>query len=173
MAAMGPQPGLDNPGPVDLFCDGLQLEHFVHQVVDVFCRNFKIRFVPEACVGAFKELEPGSFFCCCSDKDLVDIMQVETEKRQAFIQIVAAIPKPGDGLRQHTQELLGGLVQTKSGHTELSVLLLSFRDPQEAQGVLVPAGDFPVLVGGFGNGEIVGADAADDVSIFIDPMIGL
>lgn len=173
MAAMWLQMGRNNGGPENLFCDSLQLEHFVHQVVDIGGCNVKIRLVPEACVGGFQELEPRSFGGCCSDKDLVHIGQVKAEKRQRFIEIVAAVPKPSDSLRQHTQELLGGLVQTKSGHTELSVLLLAFRDPQETQGVLVPAGDFPLLVGGFGNEELVGADAADDVSIFIDPMIGL
>lgn len=173
MAAMLLQMERSNFRSKNLFCDGLQFEHFIHQVVDIGGSNVKIRFVPEACVGGFKELEPGSFCCCCSDKDLVHIGQVETEKRQRFIKIVTAVPKPGDGLRQHTQELLGGLVQTKSGHTELSVLLLTLRDPQEAQGVLVPAGNFPVLVGGFRNDEIVGADGANDVSIFKDPMIGL
>lgn len=64
-------------------------------------------------------------------------------------------------------------MQTKSCHAELSVLLLTFRDPQEDHGIFVPAVDFFVLVGGFRNGQLVGADSADDISIFIDPMIGL
>lgn len=122
MAAMLLQTGLDNFGPVDFFCDGLQLAHFVHQVVDIACIDLEIRFVPEARVGAFKEMEPGFFLNCCSDKDLVHIWQVETEKRQRLIEIVTAVSKTGDGLRQHTQELLSGLVQAKSSHTELSVL---------------------------------------------------
>lgn len=62
-------------------------------------------------------------------------------------------------------------MQAESGHAELFALLLVFRDPQEAHGVLVPAGEFFVWVGG--NGEVVGVDGAGDVSIFKDPMIGL
>jgi hypothetical protein len=82
----------------NFFCDGLKLDHFVHHVMDVFCRNFKIRFVPEACIGAFKEMKSHSFLVSCSDKDLIDIMQVETEERQAFIKIVTVHPETGDGL---------------------------------------------------------------------------
>lgn len=76
----------------------MQFDHFVHHVVDISCRDLKIRFVTESCVGAFEEMESRSFFYCCSVKDLVDIGEVETEEGKAFVEVVAAIPEAGDGL---------------------------------------------------------------------------
>lgn len=92
------QLGLGYLQPEDLFCDGLQLVHFFHQVVDIRCSNFKIRFIPETCVSTFKEMESCSFLGCCSDKDMVHILQVKTEERQHFVEIVAVEPETGDGL---------------------------------------------------------------------------